>query len=515
MNTYPFKNTEYLLSSCAIISLLVALASTMSLSLQSSFFTFIFLNFFLFSSSAFVVLRETRESKNLRIFHPISIFFIFNIFLGLSLPNLRYLYSSPFEFLPYDYIFLDADLYATLNFSLFLHMIGFLSFYTAYKFIFSDKLTNLFKGFVNQWLYLRREALIDSYLILTILIIIYLFALMFLASIGAYSYGSDLDSDNYMLYKPYLDIAISAIYLFFICLGYNLFSKKAFSSKGAPAILLIIFTMIGFASGSKFQAMLPILCFGIGYYLGSKKIIFGKAFITFSILCLAVIFLAYLVIEPYRQIRVADVDIDFKGAVIELTDTFFEEAPEEIGIDETSNFEEIPNAILGRFDMFSASTNTVFFIKERGFPDYESVYRTPDFQLGILLAPIYALVPRLLWVDKPSSQIGGWVQTNILESEAYSAAYVGSIGYAFISGGVIGIILIYGIFGVITRFFTNILYFSEHDRGKLVFIVLFIPFLRMESELGPILQGFIRDVPVTLVLMSLIFLINDKLISHR
>lgn len=504
-----FSNTLFFLSLLFGFSFIFMILS----SNQFDFYLFLFLNFLVLSSSVIILSIELSTTRGIKIFHPLSIFFLFNIFLGLILPNLRYLYSDPFDFLPAEYQMVNIDLFWHLNFSMFLHCLGFLAFYLGYKFIFSNKLSNSFDAFLKKWSYLEGDNLLDSKFLLSLLLFFYFLGLVIKSSLGMFSYGDELSNDI-SSYTAYIKLLDTLSYLFFLCVGFNFHRGIYFFNKLTIFSLLIICTLVNFSTGSKFAVILPITCFGIGYLFSSKRLIFNLSFYAFSSCIIGTLFLAYLIVEPYRIIRANDIDLDLKEAFVEVANYYSNDEFEGPSIEESLNFYKIPNAILSRFDMFGASSNTVAFVRERGFPDYQGSYDAPDFQLGILMAPIYGLVPRALWKDKPSESIGIWVQTNILESPIFSAAYVGNIGYAYISGGIIGILLIYALFGLIARFFSDIFYGSKQIRRNFIFLVLFIPFLRMESELGPILQGFIRNVPVFIVSLSILFFINDKLSSH-
>src|SRR5207244_101493 len=81
----------------------------------------------------------------------------------------------------------------------------------------------------------------------------------------------------------------------------------------------------------------------------------------------------------------------------------------------------------------------------------------PAFLSNILLAPLHALIPRLLWKSKPFQDIGQWYTTHVFGYEFLSSTAMTTFTYLYFAGGVVAVFMGFFVVGVVQRVFLELL----------------------------------------------------------
>ena len=254
----------------------------------------------------------------------------------------------------------------------------------------------------------------------------------------------------------------------------------------------------GFLFGSKGKVIFPLLAAGLAAYVYSGKIV--KTYVISTIVVLAI---AFITIEPYRIVKNIYPDATFTESLAllrEVPETLQTESIEE-DVTLYERLEDFAWWFAGRSDNFSFSANAIEFKERYGIPDNDN----PDFLGSIIYSPILAIVPRFIWKDKPRDQIGLWYENTIMQSPNYSASAFGAIGYSYYAGGIVAVTLIFLFFGICQRIIYECFFKLRNLQGFLLYIALIIPVTFISSEVGGVITGFIRLIPVALFGVFLIF----------
>src|SRR5688500_4976341 len=74
-----------------------------------------------------------------------------------------------------------------------------------------------------------------------------------------------------------------------------------------------------------------------------------------------------------------------------------------------------------------------------------------DFLSPMFTFPLFAVVPRYYILGQENVGYGGWVTRVLTGSKRYSIA-ISSLGYSYMAGGTIMVLIVFGIVGVLMKF---------------------------------------------------------------
>lgn len=475
----------------------------------SSYFMSFFLLYVILNELCFITLLIVYKYDEENFFlHPLTICIALTFFVQCSFPILQAIYTSPVEVWNLNFIFWDDDPYKYLIKPMWLVILSLLSIIMGFYSSISKKIGSYLN---SKFLYIRefggKDSTISTFVILVVISLGTL-SLIYRINAGIYGYGV---SDELLAQYAHLDQIFSLIAGLQLLLILYLSYKKHSSLKNKYLIqnyilwpLTIFISFQGILFGSKGATIFPFLCVVIGSYFAERRLR-----INYVALTAMVLFLSFIIIEPYRVLKNIYPDATFIES-ISLIRTIPDELEEESVEEDMTTFErlvELSLWMLARSDNFSFSANVITYKDKFGIPDNDN----PMFLQSIIFSPAYAFIPRTVWRSKPRDQIGAWYEDTILQSPFYSAAAMGPWGYAYVAGGYIGTVLIFFFFG----FFQRIIY-EWFGRTRmlpfaLAYIALILPITWIFSELGGVITGFLRYLPIVTLGIFILFFNKQRI----
>lgn len=316
------------------------------------------------------------------------------------------------------------------------------------------------------------------------------------ASLGVFGYSSEIDQLYAVAaYRQYLDIGVSLgrVALVGLSLAYFSGEDRSPSVKYALLLFLVLEVGFGFLSGFKGQTITPILIVMICQYIITGK--FSKRGIIATAL---ILYASYLIIEPFRFLRYSDEG--FRGRdIATIGSAMWEiaEDPDRFGFNrETSRLEEFIN----RTGLTVEAARTIRFKEEIGIPE-----GAPQFLRNILISPVYAFVPRLVWESKPFGNLGQWYGQAIhRETTEVNSIGMSPVGYLYLTGGVIGVVVGFYAVGFLLRIFSGSLV-AVGSGGMFVFIGMMSMFMFVDSSVDIMFASWFRFLPLLVLSQRYLF----------
>jgi hypothetical protein len=428
----------------------------------------------------------------------IGLFFL----LSNLLPNLRFFFVDPVEILPARMIFWNDDSYKPLIKPMYLLNLSAFAMFLGYRNQTIKSLGCYFRNLLTKVSSYDPKNLfqLSNYLIFFI-IAIGIISVFLQLRWGIFGYGiSDAKHAEYASYQQWFRYIDQSQLLLVVILAYLIHHPKGgYDHLKTTLLLLIIFLGAqGFLFASKGKVLFPIFAALIGGYASSSKI-----FMKYLSLSIIMLVIAFIVIEPYRILKNVYPDASFTESL-----TLLQEVPEivaEESIEEDITFSERLGEItiwfMGRVDYFSFSANAIEFKDRYGIPDNNN----PDFLGSIIYSPALAYIPRFIWQSKPRDQIGLWYESSIMQSPNYTATAFGPTAYPYYAGGVLGVFLVFFFFGLMQRLIYETFLEMHSLPGIIAYIALILPVTMIQSEIGGIITGFLRLIPVIIAAVFLLF----------
>jgi hypothetical protein len=101
-----------------------------------------------------------------------------------------------------------------------------------------------------------------------------------------------------------------------------------------------------------------------------------------------------------------------------------------------------------------------------------------------------------------------------MQSPNYSASAFGVIGYCYFAGGILGVFLVFFFFGLMQRFIFETFLQMNSLPGVCAYLALILPVTMISSEVGGVITGFIRLIPVVILAIYLIFFDYKKFLNN-
>lgn len=280
-------------------------------------------------------------------------------------------------------------------------------------------------------------------------------------------------------------------------LALALVASQVYSGRKSSSNLIWFYGLLvsevawGLLSGFKSQVVFPLVLVGLLHYL-----IKGRVSIRLLVSVAAGLAVAYAVIEPFRRARYLDENFDGRSlaAIISVM---------------TSASATKPTSV--------ASTPLVVTIAERlnytgvgslGL-DYADKGHTdatdPEFLKDILLAPVYAVVPRFLWKDKPIRDDGLWYNQVVQGNTHSSFSMMGQVTYLYFAGGYLAVVLGFFIAGCLQRIIFFLLRPWQSAGAALVFVANLGVLSLATTLFSGVLANLCRELPLLILIMFLVF----------
>ena len=98
-----------------------------------------------------------------------------------------------------------------------------------------------------------------------------------------------------------------------------------------------------------------------------------------------------------------------------------------------------------------------------------------------------------------------------MQSPNYSASAFGAVAYPYYAGGVVAIFLVFYFFGLMQRLVFESFFKLNNLLGFCIYLGLILPITQIYSEIGGVITGFLRNIPVIIFFSILIFLDYKKI----
>jgi hypothetical protein len=433
------------------------------------------------------------ETGNRVLVNPAVLFSFYSFVLGYGVSNINF--GTP---LGQDEMELCKIDFTWLSLAEALAVVGALAMWLGYRSETGSSAAN--------WLreHLRLDVLLSpswelNWLFVWICVLMDLASRLVLIRIGQYGYNSDVDTlmDNEAAkYSQFLMVAsqsgmlaLCAIALH--CIGSKRATIFAWSCLYGVFIYKVTF---GVLAGFKSQVVMPSVVIVICFYT-----VRGKVPLVWLAAVLMSLSLAYFVVEPFRQARFNDPNYDSR-TLLSISNTFMEsitandKQEEEYG--HTTEFR-----FVHRLSLTSVSAAAIRFkLTDELSED------APAFLKDFILSPVYAMIPRVIWPDKPMNTLGRWFTAQLTgDHTAYSATSMGPVGRLYVTGGVIAIFFSYFTVGLINRLVYEVFWKPRSGGAVLAYLAIVGSITTSEGSVDNIIQMMIRLVPMVVLCQYLLF----------
>ncbi len=416
--------------------------------------------------------------------NPIALASIFTFLIPFGITNILY-------FLPeseLEIILFDSDVTLWMNKLMMLVILGGVAMWIGYNSFIAKKLGQITKQILIKRRWIRDSNNINMPMIY-ILILISLLAKLIAINSNSLGYQVDLDKQAEANdYAMYLTILQSLSSLVLLLVAMKCFSIDSAHSNYESTLLLILFYNVafGFLSGMKGSVIMPFIVVGLGYYSQKNKFPIW----LFPVVLISIVF-AYKVIEPYRE--AVQYNSKSSNSVNEIASTMLENTNK-------SDSKAAVNylAVLTRQHL---THDAAYGIE---YAEYETLSEdSPKFLTNIILAPLHALIPRFLWKDKPTDNLGLWYTNEVIGKAFQSSTAMSPFTYLNFAGGPLAVILGFLVIGIIHRtFFDGLKHFGIG--GLIILFGLTGTLALVDNGYNNFFIAIIRNFPILIIVQSLL-----------
>jgi hypothetical protein len=266
---------------------------------------------------------------------------------------------------------------------------------------------------------------------------------------------------------------------------------------GKWPLLLLLFTETAFGvlSGFKSAVLLPSLIVGLSAYAIRGRLP------TLLLPSIAVgLFVAYAIIQPFREARFQEFEFD-ETSVSSIIDTFV--ASRDAAYTQREPDGPVAKTTASLFvrvsDVASAANGIEFAERWEVLPE-----GSPAFLRDIVLSPLYSVIPRFIWEDKPLNDVGVWYTQVVMGEGTTSSTAMYPVTYLNFAGGVAAVVLGFLVVGLIqSALFRGV---SAHRGAALFVAICLIGSLgHVDSVYYTFFISLIRNVPLLFGLQWVLF----------
>ena len=351
----------------------------------------------------------------------------------------------------------------------------------------------LSKGILRQKLDIRWPFIV-------LCLVVSLSCRLFQTSLGVFGYSSEMEQ-LYQLaaFRMYLDIgsSLSRLALFGLALSY--FARTHYHPVHHGVLIFVLFFEItfGFLAGFKGQTVMPLIILGLAYYSIKRRL--PKGLMVTSVF---LIFFAFSIIEPFRRERNSDASFETRNIKSIGAAIWKQTKKRELSLASANEiFSEYYSSFLGRLNIVPMAARAIQHKEEHGLSQ-----GAPRFLKRVLLSPVYAWVPRLLWPTKPTGDLGLWFSIKVIGMPPTTKSSTGMspISYLYFAGGWLGIFLGFFVIGMLQRILYAGLWFAGVG-SFIIFWGLAHPFIEIDSAVDGIFVTLFRFFPLLLIAQRLLF----------
>jgi hypothetical protein len=352
-----------------------------------------------------------------------------------------------------------------------------------------------------------------------LLSIISIIAVITLLKLGMYGFLANKDSfSKYISIAEMLYILGGFLKISIIIIFYEYLTSHKKKYLILTMLLVLINVVIGIFSLYKFSILEPFLALALFLYVMKKPYS-----IAVAILGILIFLTLYLPIDAIRadvvkgKFKSQDVfktisEIEYKSTVEKNSNELFTitnspkngKAEEEIKIN-------LGQKIL----MFSVNLTdrlNLAFIGSLAIREADaSLGDAPDFLNEILLAPLYAVIPRAIWAEKPKASHGAWYASKLTtyrDKDNELNISIGPVAGFYYAGGISAVICMFFIVGVLihTIDINDVQIKSAND--ILFYFILFKSIVFLGDNFSTFIVAIIRGCLICILLNYLLYKSN-------
>jgi hypothetical protein len=273
--------------------------------------------------------------------------------------------------------------------------------------------------------------------LILVLVVISLFSFFIAVRLNLYGYTADPAKVEYL---SYLRFGVELGWLAIILLV--LFEFDHPRRRLLLHLLLVGYFLIGLLYGSKSTAVMPLVLTIVTLYISSRRV--GWRYLLATALGIVV---AFSIIEPFRILYGSGRNVGPVTSVAQLIELYL--VAQDASKDMETNY---GLAFLERMNY------TVPLAKALEFADQTGYMHSEEWGL-LAQSPLYGVIPRVIWPNKPQANFGVWASVNIFElgEEATTSTGITPQGYAYLVARLPGVIVFFFLFGIIQKLVFNLL----------------------------------------------------------
>lgn len=312
--------------------------------------------------------------------------------------------------------------------------------------------------------------------------------------LGLYGYSASPERRELAeAYSQYLAMAGDLGKVALVAVSLATFERRL--GKWPMLALLGVETAFGVLSGFKSAVVLPTLIVGLCAFS-----IRGRLPLLLVPGVLGGIFVAYALIQPFREARFREFDFD-ETSVSSIVDTFVASRDSVYAQPDADRpVVRTTASLFVRVSDVAAAANGIEFAERwEVLPE-----GSPAFLKDIVLSPLYAVVPRLLWEEKPVNDVGLWYTQVVMGEPTTSSTAMYPVTYLNFAGGLVAVVLGFYVVGVLqSALFRGL---CAHGGAAVFLAVCLIGTLgHVDSVYYSFFISLIRNLPLLFALQWILF----------
>ena len=256
--------------------------------------------------------------------------------------------------------------------------------------------------------------------------------------------------------------------------------------------LLVYESIFGFLLGQKGAVVMPLATTGAVYYYTKNRFPW-KAFLAGIVL----LYMAYVVIEPFRRSRYDDPDFQ-SGSIVAIASNVISAGK---SYERDSAIDIFKSQIAMRINSTLMAACSVKYMDEKGLNQ-----DAPAFLWNLFLSPFHAVVPRFIWPTKPMESTGQWFNKEVLGApeDAASSFAMTPIGYLYFAGEAYAICIGFFLIGILQRWAA----FSFSGRGsgsEVIYFCLLGTLVQLDNSVNAIFLYTARNLLLAIGVQYILF----------
>ena len=318
-------------------------------------------------------------------------------------------------------------------------------------------------------------------------------------STGTYGYLGDASAEGSFIQIIKKGASLGSFII--IYLTYFFYERPL--DKRIVYIFLALFFILGLAYGHKSTAVIVILNFLIVLYFKE-----GKLNKSVSFTLIGAIFLSYTIIQPLRMYVASSETL--KGTSLSISDLY-----NVFNSSVTTNKSYTTDEASFVFTSFMVRNN----YKEplcMAIENKKSSFTETHVKGGwrhIALSPIYAVVPRFIWKNKPIADLGRHFSSKIYGSSILNSIGFTPQGYFYLLNGFFGVVFGFLLIGSFMRVITWFL--LERLREPIIYLYLLVEFSNPSDLIWSYFSGIMQSIIFLLIVMFFMYKRGGRLLKQK